>query len=110
MRTKNLLFCLEDLTTLTQYLYMNENHSITFNNGMADIRLRMDERFNIMGINMNFEDLGETNWSEIMTVSKLLGLVDKLKETPPEKFDFFKNRWEEIEEITLHNIGLNKVI
>lgn len=48
MRTKDELFLLGDIGIMLQYLYMNENHRITFNNGITDLQIRMDENFNIL--------------------------------------------------------------
>ena len=40
MRTKDELFLLGDIGIMLQYLYMSENHRITFNNGITDLQIR----------------------------------------------------------------------
>lgn len=110
MRTKDTLKEFSDIALLLQYLYMDENNTITVNNGLVDIKLRMDEDFKIFCKNMNFPDVPEMNWSENFTPSGCLGVIDKLKETPPAEYnEKFKNRWEEIKTITLHNMALNRI-
>ena len=109
MRTKNDLFLLGDLSILLQYLYMDENHTITFNNGITDLKIRMDEDFNILCRNMNFPDLPETYFSSEMIPANCLGVIQILKETPPEEYtNSFNNRWDEIEKITKSNLALNR--
>lgn len=108
MRTKDNLMGFEDVTILCQFLYMNPVHYITVDNGMAKIEVRMDEDFRFMGKNLNFPDLPDFNWTETMNVRNMLSVVSQLKETEPEVFkESFKNRWDEIKNITLHNMALN---
>ncbi len=109
MRTKDDLFALEDIATLFQYLYMDGNHTVTFHNGLTDLRIRMDEEYGVHCRNLSFPDLPETDFSEQMTPSYVLGIVDVLKNTAPVEFpDSFANRWEEVRMITKTNLALNR--
>ena len=40
MRTKDELFLLGDIGIMLQYLYISENHRITFNNGITDFLVK----------------------------------------------------------------------
>lgn len=109
MRTKDELFMLGEVSTLLQYLFLSENHTITFNNGLTDLKIRMDENFNILCQNLSFPDLPESDFSEQMTPLYMLGVIQILQETPPEEFkESFKSRWDEIRQITLANLALNR--
>ena len=109
MRTKDSLFALNDVTILLQYLYMDENHTVTFHNGLTDLQIRMDERYCILCRNLSFPDLPETDFSAQMTPAYVLGIIDVLKKTAPVEFpDDFANRWEEIKTITQTNLALNR--
>ena len=47
MRTKDELFMLGEVSTLLQYLFMSEKHTIIFNNGLTDLQIRMDAIFGV---------------------------------------------------------------
>lgn len=109
MRTKDELFMLGEISTLLQYLFLSESHTITFNNGLTNLKIRMDENFNILCQNLSFPDLPESNFSEQMTPLYMLGVIQILQETPSEEFKgSFKNRWDEIKTVTLANLALNR--
>lgn len=109
MRTKDELFMLGEVSTLLQYLFMSEKHTITFNNGLTDLQIRMDENFNILCKNLQFPDIPESNFNEQMTTLYMLGVIQILQNTPPVEFkNAFANRWEEIKQITLANLALNR--
>lgn len=109
MRTKDELFLLGEVSILLQYLFMSEKHTITFNNGLTNLKIRMDENFNIRCQNLSFPDVPESNFTEQMTPLYMLGVIQILQETPPEEFKkSFKNRWDEIKQITLANLTLNR--
>ena len=109
MRTKDELFMLGEISTLLQYLFMSESHTIIFNNGLTNLKIRMDENFNILCQNLSFPDIPESNSTEQMTPLYMLGVIQILHNTPPSEFkDSFKNRWEEIKKITLANLALNR--
>ena len=109
MRTKDELFMLGEISTLLQYLFISESHVITFNNGLTDLKIRMDENFEIWCENLSFPDVPESNFTEQMTPLYMLGVIQILQNTPPVEFPrAFKNRWEEISQITLVNLSLNR--
>lgn len=109
MRTKDNLFLLEEIPILLQYLYMDEKHNVTFNNGLTDLQIRMDEDFNIWCRNLQFPDIPESDFSEQMTTLYMLGIIQILQNTPPVEFkNAFANRWKEIKQITLANLALNR--
>lgn len=109
MRTKDNLFLLEEVPILLQYLYMDEKHTVTFNNGLTDLQIKMDENFNIWCKNLQFPDIPESNFNEQMTTIYILRVIEILQNTPPVEFEnSFKNRWEEIKHITLANLTLNR--
>lgn len=109
MRTKDDLKKLDDVNIILKYLYIDKNNKITFNNGLANLTIRMNENFAILCKNENFPDLEETYFGETFSVSYAIALVELLKEQPPvEHPNLFTNRWEEIEMLTKTTIGLNK--
>lgn len=109
MRTVDTLIELEEISVLYQYLYMNEDHFVTIDNGLAKLEIRMNEDCYFKAKNLNFPDLPDLNYTDMMVVPNLLGIIDQLKNSPPEEFkNEFKSRWEELRAITLANIGLNK--
>ena len=109
VRTKDELFMLGEISTFLQYLYMSERHTITFNNGLTDLQIRMDTNFNILCKNLQFPDIPESGFTEQMTVSYMLGVIQILQSTPPVEYkNAFTNRWEEIKQITLTNLALNR--
>ena len=109
VRTKDELFMLGEVSTLLQYLFMSEQHNITFNYGLTDLQIRMDENFNILCKNLQFPDIPESNFNEQMTTLYMLGVIQILQNTPPVEFkNAFANRWEEIKQITLTNLALNR--
>lgn len=109
MRTVDTLFAIEDITTLWQYLYMNEEHFVTVDNGIAKLEIRMRENGSFHAKNLNFPDLPDLEYTDMMVLPNMLGIVDQLKHTPPAEFDSFESRWDEIRTITLTTIGQNKM-
>lgn len=107
MRDKDTLFEFEDFTILCQYLYLNPEHFIIVNNGLTDLKLQMNDDLKILCTNMNFPDLPPMNFSSRF-YDEFQGIIERLKEQKPLEFNDFKNRWEEIKEITLANLALNK--
>ena len=88
---------------------MDEKHSITFNNGLADLTIRMNDNLTVLCKNGNFPDLPETLWTDNLIPPNCLGIISVLKETPPKDYkDSFTNRWEEIKTIVTTNLFLNK--
>lgn len=109
MRTKETLLAFEDITLLSQYLYMDEKHSVTFNNGVADLRIRMTDNLSVMCKNLRFTESSEFNWTEYFTPESCLNIIEILKTMPPEEYKKpFNNRWEEIKSVTSFNLALNR--
>ncbi len=52
MRTKENLFEMENITILLQYLYINPEHKIKYNNGLTTLEIYMDENFEIYAKNL----------------------------------------------------------
>lgn len=108
MRTKDILLEIADITVFYQYLYMNEDHKITFNNGLTDLTLSMNENLCVICRNERFPDLPPMSYSENLSPNNILGIIDILKHMPAIEFkSSFKNRWEEIKTITQTNLSLN---
>lgn len=109
MRTKDTLLALNELSVLYQYLYMSEEHSITFNNGITDLEIHMTETLSVMCKNLRFPELPEMNWTENFTPANCMGIISRLKEMPAEEYkESFENRWEEVKTIALHTLALNR--
>ena len=114
MRDFEMLNDIADISILLQYLYMDENNKITFNNGIADMQIRMTDKLGVLSKNLNFPDIPEQNYSEMMFPANLVGIIDVLKEQKPEEIkNCFKNRWEEIKAVvafhnTLHKFNTKK--
>lgn len=103
MRTKTNLNKLNDLKILYEFLYMNENNSIIYNNGLTDLEIKMDENFNLKAKNLNTGT--EMFFNQQMDIPNTLEIIDILKETSA-KISDFKNRWEEI----CFNVNTSKAV
>ena len=93
MRIKTNLNKLDDLKILYEFLYIDENNSIIYNNGLTDLEIKMDENFNLKAKNLNTGI--EMFFNQQMDIPNTLEIIDILKETPAQISDF-KNKWEEI--------------
>lgn len=110
MRTTDILFDMEEIPILLQYLYMNEDHYVTVDNGVTKLEIRMTEGCYFMAKNLNFPDLPDLSYTDMMTIPNMLGIIDQLKHVPPVEFkNEFKSRWEEIKAITNTNVAQNKM-
>lgn len=108
-RTKDVLFDFENISIMFQYLYMNVDHKITFNNGITDLQLHMNDDLDILCKNLSFPDIPESNYSSEMNPNNCFIIIDLLKEMPAEEYPKrFSNRWEEIKSITRVNLSLNR--
>lgn len=115
MRNNMTLFSFDDIPILLQYLYMSEEHKILIHNAInvpLEIFIVTDEKNNIsFGCrNLNFPELPPMNYTDDAHPETLLRIISQLKKEKavqfPQRFD---NRWEEIKEITLTNLSLNKI-
>ena len=93
MRTKMNLNKLDDLKILYEFLYMDENNSITYNNGFADLEIKLDENFNLKAKNLNTEI--EIFFNQEMDIPSTLEIINILKEMPAQ-IPKYGSRWEEI--------------
>ena len=110
MRTTDTLFDMEEIPILYQYLYMDENHSITINNGVTTLQIRMTDSCYFMSKNLRFPDVSEMSYTDMMTIPNMLGIIDQLKQVPAVEFPTcFTSRWEEIKTITNTNVAQNKM-
>ena len=109
MRTVDTLLELEEIPILWQYLYMSEDHYITVDNGITKLEIRMRENCSFHAKNLNFPDLPDLEYTDMMVIPNMLGIIDQLKNVPPVEFKDFKSRWEELRTITLANIVQNKM-
>lgn len=100
---------MENVKVLLQYLYMSEEHHIIVKNVIdVPLKLSMDEDGDFECINMNFPNLPPMRNYDF-PISSMLAAIDQLKEQPATEFpERFKNRWEELRELTLANVALNK--
>lgn len=109
MRNIPTLLELEEIPILLQYLYMDEENCITVDNGMTEIKIRMTENCDFRANNLSFSDLPAMNYTEMMTISNMLGIIEQLKNVPPVEIKSFSSRWEEIRSITLATVAQNKM-
>lgn len=110
MRTVDTLLELEDIPILWQYLYMSEDHYITVDNGLTKLEIRMTDNCYFKAKNLRFPELPDHNYTDMMTIPNMLGIIDQLKHSPPVEFkNEFKSRWEELKAITITNVAQNKV-
>ena len=109
MRNTDTLFAMEDISILYQYLYMDENNFITIDNGVAKLEIRMTEEGFFTAKNLNFPDHPPLNYTDMMVIPNMLGIISQLKEVPPVEFKSFPSRWEELKTITLSTVGQNKL-
>lgn len=110
MRDVNTLLDLDEITILWQYLYMNPEHYIIVDNGVAKLEIRMRDNCSFHAKNLNFPDLPNLEYTDMMVIPNMLGIIDQLKNVPPVEFkNEFKSRWEELKTITLANVVQNRM-
>ena len=96
---------LGEISYLYQYLWMDKNNTITFNNGLADLTIRMKDSYFITVKNGNYPDLGETSYMDMLYPENLMGIIDYLKHQDGRGF---KNKWEEIKAWVISSRILSK--
>lgn len=108
MRTREVLVeGLEDVKTLLQYLYMDEEHDITVSNGITKLSIKLTDNLDALQMNLSFDHLGYT--CREMRIEEWLACVEQLKKQPSDyERGQFQNKWEEIKTITLMQVALNK--
>lgn len=95
MATRDLQTFLDfgEIGYLYQYLWMDENNSVTFNNGLADLTLRMRDSKFVMYMNNNYPELGENSYMDMLYPENLVGIIDYLKN---QECEGYRSKWEEI--------------
>lgn len=110
MRTVDTLFELEEIPILLQYLYMNEDHYISVDNGVTKLEIRMTKNCYFHAKNLSFPNLPDMSYTDMMTIPNMIGIIDQLKNVPAVEYPTcFANRWEEIKAITNTNAAQNKM-
>lgn len=80
----------DDMRMVLQYLYMNAEHTISFNNGMTDLTIWMNEHCSVICRNDEYPDLPPTDFREMFTIDYCLALVDLLKREQAEFWNHLK--------------------
>lgn len=108
MRTKDNMLKIYDAMIVMQYLY--SGHELTFNNGLAELTLTMNENFTVFCKNANFPDHEPYPHTDMMTLPYIVNVVEVLKETPPSKefTDSFDSKWDEIKTVWASESVLNE--
>ena len=106
MRTREVLVeGFEDVKTLMQYLYMDENNYITIPGQFSKFQFSMDENMEIYNYDRHFN----IKQHRPLSLSEWLSCVEHLKGQPSDcDYGNFSNKWEEIKTITLMQVALNK--
>ena len=107
-RTKDILLEIEDVATFYQYLYLKPEHNIVVNNGLTDLKYELSDNLCTMKTNLKYPEFGASH--DALDLTNILGIIDYLKTVPAVEYpDCFKNRWQEIKEITKSTLALNFV-
>ena len=113
MREKEILQKMKEVTILNQFLYMDKDNFIEYNqDDGTTLEIRIDENLDYIsnyakscGALSHLVPLRVTN---SMNLTTLMGIIENIKKQKPKMENTrFKNRWEEIESITLDNLALN---
>ena len=110
MRTVDMLLDLEEIPILWQYLYVDEDHFVTVDNGVTKLEIRMRENGTFQAKNLNFPDLPDLDYTDMMIIPNMLGIIDQLKNAPAVEFpSSFSSRWEELRTIALTTVAQNRM-
>ena len=93
---------IEEINILLKYLYLNEENYVTFNNGMTDIRLTMNEDGNLLSVINNDPDDFPT--VRRIYIPEILGIIEQLKEQDYNEKD---SVWDRIKVYVSMNMSLN---
>ena len=80
----------DDMRMLLQYLYMDAEHQISFNNGLTGLTIWMNEHCFVICRNDEYPDLPPTDFREVFTIDYCLALVDLLKREQAEFWNHLK--------------------
>lgn len=114
MRSSDILFGLEDIAILQQYLYLDPANTIQVKNSInVPLEFSMNDDGIIMLKNLNFPD--NPAHKEDVSIPTWLAIIDQLKEQPLKNMadwtvnkEQYKTRWDEIVAITKINVDLNR--
>jgi hypothetical protein len=113
MREKEILQKMKEVTILNQFLYMDKDHFVEYNqDDGTTLEIKLDENLDYIsnyskscGVLSHLVPLRVTN---SMNLTTLMGIIENIKKQKPKMENTrFKNRWEEIENIVLDNLALN---
>lgn len=111
MRDKTILLeSFEEIKTLQQFLYMDADNSVSMKNKLGVVvQIRLTDDLQYLGKNLQFPNVPEMNFDGEMNLKVFRELIQQLKLQPAiSNTSRFKSRWEEICEVTLANLALNK--
>lgn len=95
--TKDEWLELTDISIFYQYLALGK--TITFNNGIADLELKMDLESPFLPIyskNLNYPDLKPLGYDDMLYLGNILGIIDYLKKQPSTINPKTDSLWDEI--------------
>lgn len=81
------------------YQYLALGKTITFNNGLADLELKMDLENPLLTIyakNLNYPDLEPFLYDDMLYLGNILGIIEYLKKQPSTINPETDNLWNEI--------------
>lgn len=93
---------IEEISILLKYLYLNEGNCVTFNNGMTDIRLTMNEDGNLLSV-IN-DDPDDFPTVRKIYVPEIFEIINQLKEQDYNEKD---SVWDRIKLYVSMNMSLN---
>ena len=96
------------ILSVEKYNTSNSKYVIV-DNGVAKLEIRMRENCSFHAKNLNFPALPDLEYTDMMIIPNMLGIIDQLKNIPPIEFKDFASRWDEIRTITLANVVQNRV-
>ena len=102
MRKIEKLEKIEEINTLLKYLYLNEGNYVTFNNGMTDIRLTMNEDGNLLSV-IN-DDPDDYPTARKIYVPEAFEIISQLKE---QEYNEKDSVWDRIKAYVSMNMSLN---
>ena len=109
MRTKDLLYKIDEYRIFMQYLYANKDHKITVNNGVAALELYMDDDLEIYAKNLIVPNAPPLFYSSELTLANVLFKIIPYLKTQKSQYKTMENKWEEIRTISLEHFALNKM-
>lgn len=113
-RDTEILFAMEDIVLLWQYLYMCGEHTVEVKNSIGvPLEISMDGNGCVHQKNLNFPEVPEI--SVEFSIPVWLGIIDQLKGQPLKDMAGWnvggriKNRWDEVRAIANMNVGQNRM-